>query len=240
MLYQSKFYQAQFYRQSCHSHNAFVRSALALALLAGCSAAHGAVTYTSQIRSVTAETNADMNVLTRSATNFAPFVETASLTTTIPSTTIPNRAVAGIDCQLDPNAIRATGTLAAAGGLDIMGTPTFGEASARVEIGFNLSTPTLISIFATPRPSNDPRDRYVLKLSDLNNDLLDIDQTMPAQTVNFQQLLPAGDYVFEFQVEYSLASAEDDVAFNVQAIIPTPASLALFGAGGLLAARRRR
>lgn len=207
------------------------------------SMSHGAVIYTSQIRSVTAETGADMQVLTRTAPDFGPFVTTAELNTTITGpggSAQPNRAVAGIDCQLDPNAIRAVGTLAAAGGLDITGTPTFGEAAAQVEIAFTLTEATPITILASARPSLDPRDRYVLKLSDDNGDLLDIDETMPAQSVNFFQLLPAGDYVFEFQVEYSLAGIEDQVAFSVQAIIPTPGVLATFGVGGLAAMRRRR
>lgn len=205
--------------------------------------ASGAVIYTTQIRSVTAETGANMQVLTRSATNFERFAETAELSTTITGpggNAIPNRALAGIDCQLDPNAIRAIGTLSAAGGLDIVGTPTFGEAAAQLEIGFTLTEATQISILATARPSMDPRDRYVLKLSDTNADLLDIDETMPAQEVNFTRLLPAGDYVFEFQVEYSLAGTELATAFSVQALIPTPGALALFGVGGVSVLRRRR
>jgi hypothetical protein len=72
----------------------------------------GAATHRTQDRSITAATSLDGDTQTRVAPDFVSFVQTSNLST----------AVAGIDCHLDPDKIKASGRLLAGPGMTGDGT----------------------------------------------------------------------------------------------------------------------
>lgn len=224
---------------------------LSVVIAAGASAAAlpaaAAVTYTSQVRTVSATTDADGVTVSRSAPDFSRFTDNASRLVPITTNTGTgtNAADSGIDCILDPNAITAVGTLSGSGGLAVInGTPTLvaGEAAAVIRIAFTITDPTPFRLTATARPTDDPGDRYKLKLDDLTRaaTLVDVDQNDPIAPVDALGVLQPGNYMFEYELE---AHFDADTALRTYALnfaIPAPSTAAalLFALAPL--GRRRR
>lgn len=216
----------------------------ALAVMAPCALAD--VSYLTQDRWITATTSFDANTQVRTALDFARFVETLSLSTTFPTDTgtATNAAEAGIDCQLDPNAILVTGSLAGSGGLSIGGNPgvQFGEAMVQVNTSFLVSGTTPFAMLASPRPSSFPGDRYKIKFKNetTNEVLFLLDDSMPAQAVDFRGTLAPGSYTLEFQAELTVDGPEILRDFSFSLTVPAPGAAVMLGVAGLLASRRRR
>lgn len=223
----------------------------AISVLAGLAAlssgAWGGIGFLTQDRSITASTSADGNSQTIVAPDFGAFVESLNLATTFQTPgggTGVNKAGAGIDCQLDPDAIVVNGSLFGAGGLSVgTGTPRleFGDAAVHVSVGFQLNAATPFSLFASRRPSDNPHDRFKLKLKDPNGNLLvSVDQTMPAQDVNLSGVLIPGVYSLDYEAEFSVEGDETvrDLSFNLQ--VPSVGGVGLLGVAGCCSLRRRR
>lgn len=199
------------------------RIGLCATLCCAAGAAAGDVTYLTQARSVTVLTSANNATQTLAAPDFGPFNATANLATTFPTPgggSSPNEAVAGIDCQLDPNAIRVIGSLSGSGGLSIIGgnqVLQFAEAAARVQTLFHVSAGTPFRLTASPRPIGGPNDRFKIKLKNETTSqvLLELDETMPPQSVDFSGLLDAADIEFEFQMELMVDGPESLAGFAV-------------------------
>lgn len=205
------------------------------------------VTYLTQDRSISAATSADGNSQTISATDFGAFVRSLNLSTTFdtPGGGIGvNAAGAGIDCQLDPDAIVVNGSLFGAGGLSIVnGTPTLqsGDAAVNVSVSFQIDVASPFSLFASRRPSDNPGDRFKIKLKDPNgNFLLFVDQDMPAQDVSLSGVLLPGEYSLEYEAQFSVEGEETlrNLSFNLQ--IPSVGGMGMMAAAGGLVLRRRR
>jgi len=196
------------------------------ALLASCGLALGDITYTFQDRAITATTTDNLNTQTIQAPGFGPFVEQLDLETQmllIGGGVAPNTARVGIDCQLNPNAIRVIGSLAGSGGISVTsGPPTqqFGEAAARVVTIFLVSSPTALRMTATPRPSTRPGDRFKIKLKNETTGvtLFLLEENMPPQAVDFRGTLTPGQYEVEYQVELTVDGPETlrNFLFNFQ------------------------
>jgi hypothetical protein len=205
---------------STSGHTAVLAALGAFAVAGQVAAAE--VTLLSQQRVITVSTTADASQQMLAAANFDPFVETLSHITqflTQSGGTGVNRADAGIDCQIDPDAIRASGSLGASGGINVTGVPEFGEAHALIEVTFSVAEPTRFSLFASPRPSDDPRDEFEVELENLATGQFIVrhNETQPAQTINAAGVLQPGTYIIHYEVEFS-ASGPDSVrnfAFNV-------------------------
>lgn len=214
----------------------------------GAATANAQVTYLTQDRSITAETSYDANVQTVSAGDFGPFAAAVDLEvgfTTPDGEAGVNEAHAGIDCQLDPNAIVASGNLSAGGGLALVGgesTLVFGEAAAAIQTSFAITDATPFRLMASPRPSSDPKDRFKIKLEDQINNivLFYLDETMAAQVVDVAGLLAPGQYALEYQVEFTIWGPETLSDFYFKMEIPAPGTMGLAAAGALFSARRRR
>lgn len=208
-----------------------------------CAESHGALSFLSQARSVTAATSADANTQTQSAPDFAPFVTVLSLAAQFPTPgggTGTNTAQAGIDCQIDPNGVQLTGRLTAAGGLNINGLVEVGETAAEVVVTFAVDAPTPIWLLAGPR-GTVPGDRFKIKLHPLvGADLLFVDDSMPPQSVDFQTVLAVGTYTLEYEIELTAEGATASHDFNMSFAVPAPGALALLPLAVLSAARRRR
>ncbi|MFN9969544.1 MAG: hypothetical protein ACK58T_06560 [Phycisphaerae bacterium] len=118
----------------------------------------GAVTYLTQDRSITAATSFDGSLQTITAPDFNPFVQTINLSTNFPAlnnTIGLNEAVAGIDCHLDPNNIKASGRLLARGGMTADGnTVAAGSAQATVRTTFRVDSASAFK--SSPRPAPWP------------------------------------------------------------------------------------
>ncbi len=181
--------------------------AIAAAALAAPACATAEVVLLTQQRVIEATTSVDGNLVTAAAPGFAPFVATVTADTTFPAAgggTGANTAVSSINCLVDPNAIRASGSLAAAGGFTISGgPPATGEAAAQVIVTFNVPTPTPFHLVATPRPSTLPRDEYNLDLSSFTPHFTVFfqDETMPAASVDLTGTLSPGQYEIRYTVE---------------------------------------
>ena len=196
------------------------------ALLATCGLALGDVTYTFQDRAITATTTDNLNTQTIQAPGFGPFVEQLNLETQMllaGGGVAPNAARVGIDCQLNPNAIRITGSLAGSGGISVTaGPPTqqFGEAAARVDTVFMVSSPTALRMTATPRPSTRPGDRFKIKLRNQTTGvtLFILEENVAPQAVDFRGTLLPGTYEVEYQVELTVDGPETlgNFLFNFQ------------------------
>jgi hypothetical protein len=199
-----------------------------IAALAACAsglAAHADVTYLLQERSITATTSADGVIQTVAAPDFAPFVTQIDLATmfnTPGGGTAPNMAHVGIDCQLDPNAIRVIGTLSGAGGISLIGGSQvlqFGEAAARIDTNFEVAAATPFRMTASPRPSAHPGDRFKIKLKDETRHivLFFLDETMPPQAVDLSGTFNPGELSIEFQTELTVDGPETlrDFSFNI-------------------------
>ncbi len=211
------------------------------------SGAWGGIGFLTQDRSITASTSADGNSQTIAAPGFGAFVASLNLSTTFQTPgggTGTNKAGAGIDCQLDPDAIVVNGSLFGAGGLSVgTGTPRLetGDAAVSVSVGFQLDVATPFSLFASRRPSDNPGDRFKIKLKDPNGNLLVfVDQTMPAQEVNLSGVLIPGVYSLDYEAQFSVDGDETirDLSFNMQ--VPSAGGLGLLAASAGLLVRRRR
>lgn len=180
-------------------------------------------TLLTQERTITAGTTFNGQVDTVQATTFDPFIATAQAATTFPVAgggTAPNAALTSINCIVDPNAIRAAGSLQGAGGITITGgqpSPVFGEAAALIRITFQVTNPIAYRITATPRPNSDPRDEFEIALKNIttNHGVFSIDQTSPPQHVQSIGLLNPGDYTFGYQCELSGIAALTVAPFEV-------------------------
>jgi len=154
--------------------------------------AWGGLTYQTQDRSISATTTADGASQTISSPDFARFLATIDLATTFQTPgggTGKNNAHAGIDCQLDPNALVINGALFGAGGLSAgNGSPKLelGEASAAVSTTFHLDFASPFSLFASARPSTRAGDRFKIKLKNETSGeiLASIDQNSPPTELN--------------------------------------------------------
>ena len=206
--------------------------------IAPCTSAQ--VALLTQQREVKAELSFNNQVVTQAADGFAHFVATAVATTPFPSAqgdTGTNTALASINCLVDPNAISATGSLAAEGGLTITGdgpSPVFGEAAAVVVVSFEVLAPTAYIMTASPRPSIDPNDEFEIELSALDGPVMfHIDETMPPVSVNEAGLLGAGQYSVQYQVELTGGAAAADASYSFNFSLVSPCGAAdIGGAGG--------
>jgi hypothetical protein len=206
------------------------------------------VSLLTQERTATAFTSFDAVTATQTAPNFAPFIADVGnsvVFTTAAGAQATNAAQTTINCLADPNAITATGSLRAAGGLAVSGgppAPVFGEASALVLVSFDVLTPTPFLLTASPRPSTQPGDEYELELSGDGSigTLLAIDEDLPPQAVFLEGVLAPGRYTFTFQVELTASADLTEGTFGVALRIPTPSAGLALAMAGLMAARRRR
>jgi hypothetical protein len=211
---------------------------LAVALAAVPAAAD--VTLLAQQRTVEALTTFDNQMQTASAVAFEPFQVTVAAETTFPTPdggTGTNEAVSSINCLVDPNAIRASGSLAAAGGFAVIGTepsPVFGEAAALVIVQFRVDVPTHYRLTALPRPSDQPGDEFELELSNLDTDveLFELTEDDPAQSVDVTGTLQPARYDVQFQVELTGEAALTDVQYGFNLSLFSPCGVADVGASG--------
>lgn len=220
-----------------------------LNIAAGCCAvallgtARADITYLTQERTITASSTANAQVLTESALDFGPFARTLTSTTTFqsPNGLATNTGASTIDCQLDPNAIRALGSLTGAGGLNITGNLEAGEADAFILVTFTIPEATPFTLLCTPRPSNDPRDEFEIQLQNVTttNDIFSIDQNDPAQQVNVNGILQPGTYSLQFQIEMTVEAEEVVRSFDFQFLVPAPAGVAVLGFAPVMLRRRR-
>ncbi|MBY0113984.1 MAG: hypothetical protein K2Y21_14300 [Phycisphaerales bacterium] len=207
----------------------------------------GAVTYLTQARSITASTSFDGALQTLSAPDFNPFVQTINLSTTFPAfnnTIGKNEAVAGIDCQLDPNKIKALGRLTAAGGTSFVNgkdKAEEGNASVSIRTTFHLDADSAYQLVTTPRPLAGPKDKFTLKIESVNlGVIIFLDESSPPTAINQAGFFAAGDYSLEYQVEITSSNGSLDDTFEMTLTIPTPATAAALLLGAGLATRRRR
>lgn len=217
-----------------------------LALVAA-SSSFGAVTYLTQDRSISAATTFDGAAQTLVAPDFGGFTQTINLSTTFPglnNTIGLNEAVAGIDCHLDPNKIKATGRLLARGGTSVVAgndRVESGSASATIRTTFHLDAASAYQLIATPRPLAGAKDKFKLKIESADTGIiLFIDESTPPTAVNSVGVFAAGDYALEYQIELSAEDGTFDDSFDMTLVIPSPATLAIASFAGLVGARRRR
>jgi hypothetical protein len=207
-------------------------------------AARGDLIYTSQNRFVEVETSANAQVLTDAAEDFGPFVTTLTSSVIFQTPTGPaeNEGTSSIDCQLDPNAIIATGSLTGEGGLNVNGNLEVGEAEAFVFVTFTITELTPWQILASQRPSDNPEDEWEIELENVGTgtNIFRIDETAPPQSVNVSGMLQPGTYSIQFEVEMSVASAEETETFDFLFAIPSPGGVSAFAVASLVACRRRR
>jgi hypothetical protein len=214
------------------------------------SAAHAEVVLLAQQRQIEAITSFDANTQVLSATNFQPFVQTLDLNASFPTPSGGqgnNRARADINCVVDPSSIRALGTLTGSGGLSLFqGTPRpeTGEMAAFVLVTINVTTPTSFRLLASPRPSTLARDEFQIELEDVatGNRLFFLDETAPAQSVDFSGMLQPGQYSFQYQVELTVEDGNEvsrGFSFDFQLPAPGPACALALGLGWAGARRRR-
>ncbi len=190
----------------------------------GCVCALGAtdVTLLTQQRSISAITTANGGSQTVNAPNFAPFVQTLSLSTTFvgPDGPVTNVAVSRIDCQVDPNAIRARGNLAGAGGvLAATGEVEIGDAKASVFITFQVNAAMPFNLMAAARPALHPTDDFLIELKDItrNDRVFVLEGSDPARAVNESGTLQPGQYWMKYRVEGTFDDVElsRDFWFNL-------------------------
>lgn len=223
-------------------------SAALLALAVAAAPSRADLIYQTQDRFITASTTYDQNTQTLTSPGFGPFVENLNLSTMFPAPgggTGTNEAAVGIDCELDPNAIRVSGSLLGEGGLAVTGTGTtlqMAEARARVAVDFHLDAATSFNLFSTPRPSTRPGDRFKIKLEDRTAHivLFFIDEGMPAQTVNLNGVLGVGDFSLEYECEMTVDGPQSLAEYQFNLTVPAPSGAALLACAGLFAVRRRR
>ncbi len=206
------------------------------------------VTLLTQQRTINALTSYDAALATVSAPGFAPFVTSVTSSAAFPAAgggTGNNTATTSINCLVDPNAISASGSLAAAGGFALVGgapSPVFGEAAAIVIVDFQVLVPTPFVLAAMARPSDDPNDEYELELSNLDDgfSLFAQDETMPALAVNTSGMLMPGRYRIEYRVELTGSAAQAAGTYGFSLQLPSPGAGATLAFVGTASLRRRR
>ena len=195
----------------------------ALALVISLASTAGAdVTLQAQERRIDAATTSDGNVQTASAANFAPFVRTLNLSTTFvgPNGPVTNVAISRIDCQIDPNSIRARGNLAGAGGvLASTGEVETGDSKASVLITFQVDAPIEYHLTAAARPELHPTDSFIVEIKDItrNNRVFTVNGDDPPQMVNTSGTLEPGQYWMKYRIEVTFddVPASRDFGFNL-------------------------
>lgn len=207
--------------------------------------ARAGVTYQTQSRVISAATSFDGNAQTASAPDFGRFQAGLTLATEFVGTggTLQeNTAVAGIDCQLDPNAILVNGSLSAAGGLELTGGKAVtGDAAVALSIQFTLDQATAFSLRASRRPSDSDKDRFKIKLESAGGTIVMIDQNDPAQELDLAGTLPAGVYSLEYQAELKIEGPETLRDYYFDLVVPAPGSVSFAALVlGASACRRRR
>lgn len=180
------------------------------------------ITLQAQERSITAATTSDGNVQTATAASFAPFVQTLNLSTTFvgPNGPVTNVAISRIDCQIDPNSIRARGNLTGAGGvLASTGEVETGDSKASVLITFQVNTPIEFNLTAAARPELHPTDSFIVEIKDItrNNRVFKVDSNDPPQMVNTSGTLQPGQYWMKYRIEVTFDDlpASRDFGFNL-------------------------
>ncbi len=222
---------------------------LVAATLAGTCASADVVLLT-QERSITASTSFDGNLVSRQASGFSPFIETAAVTVDFPSAEgglLTNTADSTINCIVDPNAIRAFGSLGASGGIGLVGgrpEPVFGEAAATIYVEFQVTADTPFALLASPRPSTFAGDEFQVELSTLagGTDGIEfrVDERDAPQWVERAGILTPGTYAIRYTVELTGDAAREAGEYTFSFTIPAP-GVGVAGMGlGLLGLRRRR
>lgn len=194
-----------------------ILSPVAACSLVSC-VAEGGVAFLAQERTIKVAVTSSGEVREASAPNFLPFVRTLSAASTftgVAGEPVANEGVAGIDCQVDPDAVRAIGSLAGSGGISILGTPEFGEAKADLRILFEVDEPTPFRLRASPRPITVVGDDFEVELE---NDatsavLFRIDGTDEPQEVYFTGELLPGVYSLRYEMELSVSGPQQDAEF---------------------------
>ncbi len=222
--------------------------AYAIALAAGGPGAHGAITYTSQSRVISAVTTADLNMVTASAPDFTPFnefVESSALFTGPLGVPRINRARTTITSILDSNSVQTDCEFTCDGGENDDGDFELGEASIEIFITFTLAESTPFHLFSSARPGLLDGDEFELELNRLEDgggteDIFALDETAPPQIVDLTGTLVPGNYTLQLQVEFSAASPDQIGDYEFFLNVPSPASVVPFAAGAIFALRRRR
>ena len=191
--------------------------AVCLASMAGAD-----VTFLTQQRSITAVTTANGGSQTLIAPDFAPFVQSLNLSATFagPNGPVTNVAISRIDCQIDPNSIRALGNLAGAGGvLASTGEVEIGDAKASIFITFQVNSPLPFNLVAAARPALHPTDDFLIEFKDItrNTRVFVLDMGDPPAAVNVSGTLQPGQYWMKYRVEgtFDDAAASRDFGFNL-------------------------
>jgi len=192
------------------------------------SAAGADVTLLTQQRTLLVATSADGNTQTASAPDFAPFVATLTISAPFQSTTglRENLASGRIDCQIDPNRIRAVGALTGAGGIQAAtGTTELGDAKVAILVTFQVNAPAPFSLVVAPRPDLHATDEFVAELKDLtrNNRLVSLDQTDPAQQVSLHGVLQPGSYSVRYRVEATFDADQTTRDLSLDLSMPSTA-----------------
>lgn len=177
------------------------------------------VALLTQQRSITAATTSNGNSQTVAAADFAPFVRSLNLSTTFigPTGPVTNVAISRIDCQIDPNAIRAFGNLTGAGGqIASTGETEIGDAKAAILVTFQVGSPVPFNLVAAQRPDLHPTDDFIIELKDLTRNvrLFVLDQSDPPQAVDVSGTLQPGQYSMKYRVEATFDGTENSRAFN--------------------------
>jgi hypothetical protein len=222
----------------------------AMALLTGWAAcaAQAELIPLAQERVITAASLLTGTANTLSAPDFAPFIGTVNAD--VPFLT-PNgiagttTAVSTINCFVDPNGVRAAGSLLAGGGVaGGAGGPTqaFGEARALVIVSFEITQATAFSLSCLPRPVLTPGDSFEFKFRGLHGGgtFVELSQADPAQAVNISGILQPGEYELRYHVELSNATSAEQAFYDFNLVVPSPQAGVVLAGAGLLSLRRRR
>ncbi|HMN40919.1 MAG TPA: hypothetical protein PKE29_08740 [Phycisphaerales bacterium] len=207
------------------------QTCLVAALIGGAAIASHAgagVTILSQSRTLAVETTFDANLLTATTANGGTFVRALELAGTVPGTVGPTPVLAEgrIDCQLDPNKLRASGFVGGAGGFSVLSMlPEAGIARVDLDVTIRVDAPTPCGLAAAPRPPMGPGDQFKVEIRDVtrNEDVYSLDETQPAQTVNTSHTLQPGDYRVRYKVEMIFAGAGAVRGFGFGLAFPRPA-----------------
>jgi len=208
-----------------------VMSAGVCAIAAGvASSAAADISFVSQQRTISVATSSDGNLQAESVEDLSSFVRTLNIATTFPGTggTVPNIAGSRIDCQIDPNSIRATGSLNGAGGIGLAaGNIEFGEARASVRATFIVDSPVQFSLRVAPRPDLEPTDEFRLELRDLTRNFrhISLEEFDPPQQVALNGTLQPGEYLFRYQIETTFDGAEDSRSYSFNLTFGCPADI---------------
>ncbi len=180
------------------------------------------VTFQSQQRSISVATTSNGGSQIASAPSFAPFVQNLVLSTTFPGADgpTPNVSAGRIDCQIDPNAIRASGFCGGSGGVRAStGEPEVGECNVSILVTFVVDTPTAFNLVAAPRPALRPTDEFKLELKDQtrHDQLVYLSELDAPRQVGTSGTLQPGTYSMRYKVEGTFDGAEmsRDFSFNL-------------------------